>query len=66
MSAALALDEARLAKLRDQVLEVGERQVLALSDSAERNRALAGLAAELDHQADSVLGAGGEEHREKS
>ena len=37
MGAALALDEARLAKLRDQVLEVGEGQALALGDSAERN-----------------------------
>ena len=59
-------DQARLAQLRDQVLEVGERQPLRLGDGAERDRRRAGLAAQLDHQAHSVLGFGREQHRPKS
>ena len=66
MGAALALDEAGLAQLGDQVLEIGEGKVLALGDRAQRDGPVAGLAAELDHQADSVLGSCGEEHRPKS
>ena len=66
MGAALALDEAGLAQLRDQVLEIGEGEVLALGHRAQRDGAVAGLAAELDHQSHSVLGSGGKEHRVKS
>src|SRR3954453_12548205 len=56
-------DEAGVAKLRDEVLEVGEREALRLGDGAQRDRLLAGLTTELDHQADPVLGFGREQHR---
>src|SRR5436853_1311380 len=56
-------DEAGLAQFRYQVLQVGERQVLRFGDGAQRGRLRAGLAAQLDHQANSVLGFGREQHR---
>src|SRR6478672_6682713 len=59
-------DQAGLAQLRDQVLEIGERQPLSLGDGAEGNRGRVGLAAQLDHQSNSVLGFGREQHRPKS
>src|SRR5690242_20403151 len=55
-------DEAGLAQFRYQVLQVGERQVLRFSDRAQADGLGAGLAAQLDHQADSVLGFGREQH----
>ena len=66
VGAALALDQAGLAQLRDQVLEVGEGEPLGLGDGAQRHRGAAILAAQLHHQADPVLGSGREQHREKS
>src|SRR6478609_7586365 len=41
-------DQAGVAQLRDQVLEVGERQALGLRDCAQGDRPVAWLAAELD------------------
>src|SRR6187402_50188 len=59
-------DESGLAQFRHQVLQVGERQVLRFGNGAQRDGLRAGLAAQLDHQANSVLGFGREQHRLKS
>src|SRR5215204_4714994 len=56
-------DEAGLAQFRHQVLQIGERQVLRFGDGAQRGGLRAGLAAQLDHEAHSVLGFGREQHR---
>src|SRR5690242_6799150 len=58
VGAPLALDQAGLAQLRDQVLEVGEREVLGLCDGAQGNRRAVLVTAQLDHQAHSVLRSG--------
>ena len=55
MSAALALDQPRLAQLGDQVLDIGEGEALGLGDGAQRNRSAVLLATQLDHQAHSDL-----------
>ena len=70
MGAAHRGHEAGLAQLRDQVLEVGERQRLGLGDRGEGDRlgalgrGVAGAAAELDHQSHAVFGLGREQHRD--
>src|SRR5829696_2520616 len=56
---ALALDEAGLAQLGDQMLEIGERQPLGLRDRAERNGRPDLLPAQLDHQPNAVFSSGG-------
>ena len=63
VGAALVVDQAGLAQLGDQVLEIGERQPLGLGDGAQRDRGAVLLAAQLDHQAHSVLGSGRKQHR---
>ncbi len=63
VGSALALDQAGLAQLGDQVLEVGEGKPLGLGDRAERDGRAVLLAAQLDHQPDAVFSSGGEQHR---
>jgi hypothetical protein len=63
VGAALAFDQARLAQLGDQMLEVGEGEALGIGDGAQRHRCSAVLTAQLDHQANPVLGSGGKQHR---
>src|SRR3954449_9396646 len=55
-------DEVGLLQLRDDVLEVGQRQALGVGDGVERRRPVGVLPAELDHQSYAVLGSGGEDH----
>src|SRR5665811_2077562 len=58
VGAAGRADQSGVAQPGDQVLEVGERQLLRLCDDAQGDGGRAGLAAQLDHQAHSVLGFG--------
>jgi hypothetical protein len=44
-------------------LEVGEREVLGLRDRLQRHRRAAAAHAELDEEADAVLGLRREDHR---
>ena len=63
MRSALTLDQPGLAQLGDEVLEIGEGEVLGLSDCAERDGGTVLLATQLDHQANAVFSSGGKEHR---
>jgi hypothetical protein len=66
VGAAGRYDQLGLAQLCDQVLHVGERQPLGLGNSAQRHRLRAGLASELDHEADPILGFGREQHLQRN
>src|ERR1019366_2042184 len=51
-----------LAQSRYDLLEVRQRQTLGVGDRLQARRLLGVLAPELDHQADAILGLGGEDH----
>ena len=56
--AAAALDQPGAAQARDEVLEVGERQPLAVGDLGQRHGLDAAPPREVDHHAHAVLGSG--------
>src|SRR5215212_2710165 len=61
----LAHDQPGLAQLGDEVLEIGEGKALRFGDGTECHGGAVLLPAKLDHQAHSVFGSGGEEHRQE-
>ena len=64
MRAAPAVHQPGLAQARDEVLEVGERHLVALGDLRQRHhRPVAGTARQLHHHAHPVLGLAREHHR---
>src|SRR5438094_5038404 len=58
--AALAVHETGLAKRGDELLEIGLGQVLALRDGVQRDRPLAPVLREVDHETHPVFAAGGD------
>ena len=62
---AAALDQPGTAQPRDEMLEIGEGEPLAVGDLGERHRVGAAAPREIDHHAHAVLGSGGEHHRIK-
>jgi hypothetical protein len=59
---ARAHHQAGPAQLGHDLLKVGEREALGVGDRLEAPGMLGLLPTELDHQADAVLGLGGEDH----
>src|SRR5438445_892862 len=58
--AALPVHQARSPQRRDELLEIRERQILALGDGVQRHRPLTPVAREIDHEAHPVFAAGGD------
>src|SRR2546426_7169370 len=57
--AALPVHQTGPAERRDELLEIGLRQVLALRDGVQRDRSLAPVPREIDHEAHPVLAPSG-------
>ena len=60
--AADRFDELVAAQLAEQLLEVGQRDVLALADAGQRHRALLLAQGQIDHRGDGKTAFGGESH----
>ena len=60
--AAHAVDQPVAAQLAEQLLEVGQRDLLALGDAGERHRAVGAVHREVDHRRDGETSFGGQSH----
>ena len=56
-------DEAAAAELGEELLEIGERDLLTLGDVGEGDRLAAAVRGEVDHRHDGVASLGAELHR---
>jgi hypothetical protein len=50
------------AQLAEQLLEIGQRDLLALGDRGQRNRAVAGTQRQIDHRSDGKSAFGSQSH----
>ena len=57
-----ALDEAALAQPREELLEIGERNLLSLGDLGERDGLAAAVLGEVDHRHHRVASLGAQPH----
>src|SRR5438094_6298691 len=57
-----AVDKAALAQLGEELLEIGQRNLLPRGDVGERHRPLAAALGEIDHRHDRVAAFGAELH----
>ena len=60
--AAHAFDQPVPAQLAEQLLEVGQRDLLALADAGQRDRALGAVHRDVDHRRDGESSFGSESH----
>ena len=60
--AAHALDQARAAQLAEQLLEVGQRDLLPVRHARQRDRALGAVHRHVDHRRDGETSFGGQAH----